>query len=144
MKKFIFILLFVSLGTSVCVAQSNSTLIKKHREFKNLEIEQYDKEQALQKSLIRYHTENKVTGQEIASDYIEFAQKAIERWKVALENPEVLFLEMETLEVVEMIKSHTENHLDPGERVEKLKEDLRIKIREHIQKLSDDIRELSS
>ncbi|MDQ5883317.1 MAG: hypothetical protein QG654_230 [Patescibacteria group bacterium] len=143
MKKLILVLLVIFFEKPVATAQQDSTLIEKYREFKSLESAQHEKERLLRQSLFQYVDHHKVTGQEVASDYINFAEKAIERWKIALENPEVLFLEMETLEVVEMIKAHTESNLTAQERIERLKEELRVKIKEHIQKLSEDIRELS-
>jgi len=97
----------------------------------------------VERSLIKCVYKKSATGKEVASEYINFAEKAIERWKIALENPEVLFLEMEALEVVEMIKKHTREDQDTNERIEEVKEKLRRQIRDHIQKLSEDIRELS-
>ncbi len=143
MKKLILVLLVIFSEKPATFAQSDSTLKEQYRLFKKLEFEQYEKAMILEKSLFEYFYKQNRTGKEVASEYIDFANKAIERWKVVLDNPEVLFADMETLEVVEMVKKHTREDQDAEKRIEELKEKLRAQIREHIQKLSEDIRELS-
>ena len=143
MKKLILLLLIMCTCQQKTSAQVDSTLLIKYQKFKSLELKQMESERILHNSIRECIFLNKLTGRDVAHDYIIFAQDAIEKWKTVLETPDVLFIEMTTKEIVEMVKSHTQEDKDVEARIEELREKLREKIREHIQILSEDIRELA-
>ena len=143
MKKLILLLLVIYIYQPETFAQTDSTLQRKYQEFKDLEIKQMESENVLLESLFMCIFKKEGTGRDVANKYIDFARDAIKRWDVVLENPDVLFTEMTTLEIVGLVKRHTREDQDAEKRIEELKEKLRVQIREHIQKLSEDIRELS-
>lgn len=143
MNKLILTLLIIFFYQQEASSQNNPVLIGQHQKFKILEIEQMESEIILQKSIRECLRLDGPTGKIVARDYIEFARNAIRKWEVALENPDVLFVDMTTLEMVEMIKSQTSEDKEAETRIEELREKLREKIREHIRILSEDIRELT-
>lgn len=143
MKKLILVILIFAPSLVLFAQNPNEDLEERYKEFKTLELEQIKQGEALENYLWRMRLENKGNGRGAAYEYIDFAQKAIRKWQIALETPEVLFIDMTLLEVVELVKSKTPNDATLDERIEMLKEDLREKIREHIRILSEDIRDLS-
>lgn len=123
-------------------AQADSTLYNSFKKYKELETEQ-SKMDSIFISTLKRIMENRSSGRELAEDYINFARAGIIRWQVALENPDVLFLDMTVFEIVEMIKAKEAKDPDIEKMVEDLRERLREKIREHIRILEENIRELS-
>jgi len=140
MKKLIVILAFFATTNHALFAQETKDLKSQYEMYKALEKGQEEKALIFNQT-VEDCREGRKKDIEALLDYIEFANQAIARWQIALETPEVLFLDKTVFEAVEMIKSLEENG-NADERILALKYNLRELIKEHIRIMSMEIEQI--
>lgn len=127
---------------SVGFSQLDPIIIEKHSEYKEIEEERNVIHEIFIEELKKCFYEES-NGQNLARIYVEYLNKTIEMWTIVEKYPEVIILEMNSIELMNLVKSEMQENEDLDKAIEDLLENIRQKTREHLEETAKDIRELT-